>query len=785
MEVNTRLKIWLILNIVFATKLNTAIAQTCNNLIFGTIKDAKTKEILPSASISLKELGQFSLVEEDSHYHFNKLCRGKYTLQVSFVGYQTKDISFEIKKPATEINIFLLPIASQLLQVNVQGYAALHKPLQTQSQLKGKDLELSQGLSLGEALKTIPGLNSIQTGPSISKPIIHGLHSNRVLIYNNGVRLEGQQWGSEHAPEIDAFIANKITVVKGAASVLYGSDAIGGVILVEPKALEFNNNLKGNISLVGMSNNGQGAISAMVEKAIGKNSNFAWRLQSTLKIAGNSKTPDYYMQNTGFNEKNAVLTFAYRKQKLNAQLFLSTFNTKLGIFTGSHLGSTTDLNNAINQPKPLAIYQSNLNYKIDRPYQNVNHNLIKLKLSYPLGDIGMLHGKYSNQQNNRKEYDLVRGSVNKVYDLKFDLNTQNAEIYFDHSFTPNWQGNIGVQGMYQQNYYDGRYLIPYFTSYNAGVFLIEKYTKNKLSVEGGLRYDYKYMQARLRINTKDDKSPEIQPKFNFDQVSATLGASFQINPSIKWSSTFAKAWRPPAINELFSDGVHHSSASYEKGDINLKEESSINFTSGISKTNGKLNGEISAYVNHIDNYIYLKPNLLKVLTVRGAFPAFNYVQVNARFTGADFLTQYQFNRFLKSSIKYSFVRAYNLANNNHLEFIPPDKLSLNLQVKLNDTKKIKNTNLEVTLNRFAKQWRVLPSQDFAATPNAATLVNVDLSNRIFWGKNYFNISISCINTFNTRYRDYLNRFRYFADETGRNFILRLQIPLGNGLSKKI
>lgn len=785
MRVKIGLKIWLISNIIISITFTNALAQNCNNLIFGTIKDAKTKEILPGASINILEVKQFSIVEEDSHYHFNQLCNGKYTLQISFVGYQTKDISFEIKKTATEINVFLTPISSQLSQVNVQGQVALHKLLQTQSQIKGKDLELSQGLSLGEALKAIPGLSSIQTGPSISKPVIHGLHSNRVLIYNNSVRLEGQQWGSEHAPEIDPFIANQITVVKGAASVLYGSDAVGGVILVEPNPLEFNKKLTGQVNLVGMSNNGQGAVATMVESSLGKNSNFSWRLQSTFKIAGNSKTPDYYMRNTGFNERNAALTLGYRQNKLNAEIFLSTFNTKLGIFSGSHIGSRTDLLNAIKQAQPLPIYQSNLNYHIDRPYQNVSHNLVKLKMSYPIDDFGILHAQYSNQQNNREEYDVVRGSVDKGYQLKFDLNTQNAEVYLDHNLTSNIQGKIGLQGIYQQNYYDGRYLIPFFTSYNGGVFLLEKYTHKKLSLEGGFRYDNKWMQARLRQNVLDDKSPEIQPEFNFDQVSATFGAGYQIFPNLKWTSTLAKAWRPPAINELFSNGVHHGSASFEKGNINLKEESSINFTSGISKTNGKLSGEISAYVNHIDNYIYLKPDLQAILTIRGAFPAFSYVQVNARFTGADFFTQYQFNNFFKTAIKYSLVRAYNLANNNHLEFIPPDKASFILQASLNDSKKIKNTSIDITINHYAKQWRVLPSQDYAPTPNAATLLNIDLSSQICTGKNCFNISLSCLNTLNTRYRDYLNRFRYYTDETGRNFIVRLQIPIGKGLPNKI
>ncbi|TAF45664.1 MAG: TonB-dependent receptor [Sphingobacteriales bacterium] len=784
--VNFFLKIGLVCIIIVAHAYSYAWAQNCNNLIFGTIKDAKTKEILPGASVAIKEIGAFLVVDDDSHYHFNQLCNGNtYTLQINFLGYQQKEILVQIKKTATEINVLLNPLNSQLAEVNVQAKGGINKLLQTQSQLKGKELELSRGLSLGEALKTIPGLSAIQTGPTISKPVIHGLHANRILIYNNGVRLEGQQWGSEHAPEIDPFIANQITVVKGAASVLYGSDAMGGVVLVEPSALAFNKKLTGQVNLVAISNNGQGAVATMLESAVGKNANFCWRLQTTYKIAGNAKTPNYYIKNTGFNERNAALTLGYRQNKLNTELFASTFNTKLGIFTGAHIGSITDLLNAIDNEKPDPSNQSNLNYKIGRPYQNVSHNLIKLKINYPVGDFGILHAQYSNQQNNREEYDVVRGSADKGYQLKFDLNTQNAELILDHTIYKNLQGKVGLQGMFQQNYYDGRYLIPFFTSYNGGIFLIEKYTKNKLSLEGGLRYDNKYMQARLRQNVLDDNSPEIQPQFNFDQVSATFGTGYQILPHLKWTSTLAKAWRPPAINELFSFGVHHGSGSFEKGDKNLSEESSINFTSGLTKTNGKLTGEISAYINHINNYIYLKPDLKPVLTVRGAFPSFTYVQVNARFTGADFLTQYQFNKFFKTSVKYSFVRAYNLANNNHLEFIPPDKASLIIQASLNDSKKIKNTSIDITINHFAKQWRVKREQDYAPTPNAATVLNIDLSSQLILGKNSFNLSLSCINALNTPYRDYLNRFRYYADETGRNFILRLQIPIGKGLPSKI
>jgi iron complex outermembrane receptor protein len=753
-----------------------SVAQSCTYLIFGSVKDGKDRSILPGASIRIIELNQSMAAEEDSHYHFSGLCEGKYTLQVSFLGYKDKEISINVNKKATEINIYLVAETSQLSTVEVTGSRTAEKPLQTSSKLSGAELELTRGQSLGEALKTIPGLNSIQTGPSISKPVIHGLHSNRVLIYNAGVRQEGQQWGSEHAPEIDPFIANQITVVKGAASVMYGSDAIGGVILVEPSPLRHEKGLLAQVNTVGMSNNGQGVLSAMLEGSWGKDQAFSWRTQGTFKIAGNSKTADYYMNNTGFKEYNGALMLGFRKGGFSSDLYASSFNTKIGVFSGAHIGSTTDLLNAINREEPFESDQTTLSYRIGRPSQLIRHHILKLKSSYAIASLGNLNAQYSYQQNNREEYDVVRQSNANNYQLKFDLSTQTADVFLDHKPIKGIRGRVGLNGMFQHNFYDGRYLIPFFDSYSGGAYLIERWTKDKVSVEGGIRYDYKWMKARLRENVLDNNSPEIRPEFNFNQVSGTIGGSYSLSNNYKLSITIAKAWRPPAINELFSNGVHHGSASFEKGDFNLREESSLNLTAGISKTQGRLTGEASVYLNSINNYIYLKLGSAPVLTVRGAFPSFQYVQVDARFTGADFLSAYQFNKTFNTRLKYSFVRAYEIGSDRHLEFIPSDRLSLTTGFRLPDLKNFKNSSLDLTGSHAARQWRVKAEQDYAPTPEAYNLFNINLSTHIPLAGNQASISFSCWNLFNTAYRDYLNRFRYYADDTGRNFIIRLQLP---------
>jgi iron complex outermembrane receptor protein len=754
-----------------------AIAQDCSYTLYGTVKDSSNLMVLNGARISIKETGKIIISDSEGHYHFDKLCSGNYTIVVNFVGYQSyqTEVNLAVNK---EINLFLSPVFNQLSGVTVNSTRIEDKPVQINSQLKGKELEITRGETLAEALKRIPGMSTVQTGPSISKPVIHGLHSNRVLIYNAGVRQEGQQWGSEHAPEIDPFIANQLTVVKGASSVMYGADAIGGVILVEPALLNYHQGVSGNINIVGMSNNGQGTVSGMLEGSLNKRDHFSWRVQGTLKTVGNSKTPDYYLRNTGFNEQNASFQFGYKKNKFNSDLFASTFNSRLGIFTGSHSSSTTDLLNAIGRDQPLPSDQSSLIYSIERPYQLINHNVLKIRSGYIIEGIGKVNLQYSIQENIREEYDLVRRSNEGNYQLRFDLTTQALDLFLDHNPISGFTGRLGFSNMFQQNFYDGRFLIPFFDSYNGGLFLIEKIAINKWELEAGMRYDYKWMQARLRENVLDSTSPEIRPEFNFNQISGTLGSSYNAGNGFKFSSTLAKAWRPPAINELFSNGVHHGSATFEKGDPNLKEESSINLTAGISKTGDRFNAEISTYYNRINDYIYLKPSLVPVLTIRGAFPAFQYVQVDSRFTGADFLASWKFNKILSTTAKYSFVRAFNVVTKEHLEFIPADRFTGILNFDLPDFKKLEKNTVDLTATHVARQGLVKAIQDFAPVPESYTLVNADIGTSMAVYGHLCNLSFSIQNVLNTRYRDYLNRFRYYADEPGRNFVLRLKVPFG-------
>jgi iron complex outermembrane receptor protein len=752
---------------------NWGLAQNCDFSIFGTVKDEVDGKVLPGASVKLIKENQAAVSEIDGHFHFYKLCLGNYSLEVSFVGYSSKIVAIDVKGK-TDLTISLVPSSSLLNTVKIIGSKVNETPLQSTAKLKDRELALTRGESLGESLKKIPGLNSIQTGPNVSKPVIHGMHSNRVLIFNSGVRLEGQQWGSEHAPEVDPFLAHEIKVVKGAASVQYGPDALGGVILIEPASLDFYNRFKGEVDFAAMSNDQMGALSAKVEGA-NKVNTFAWRLQSTVKQAGNAKTADYILANTAFRELNGSLSLGYQKGHLSTELFASSFNTKLGIFTGSNIGSTTDLQEAIQRPLPNIIGERS--YKIGRPYQDVQHQTVKLKSTYLFDNLGKAGLQYSFQRNIREEYSLVRAASRDGYQLQFELNTQNLDLYFEHKPKANFSGKVGLTGMFQQNFYDGSYLIPFFDSYNAGAYIIEKWSKKRWEIEAGLRFDYKYMQAKLREVPLDNNSTIITPEFNFNQTVGTVGTSYLLKEGIKLHATVAQAWRPPAISELFIDGIVQAQAAYIIGDRSLKEESSLNLSTGISKTSGKLTGDLNFYYDFNDDYIYLQPTQELKLTTRGAYRVLRYVQVDARFYGIDAFFAYQLHDNLNISLKYSGVRAFNKANNNFLELIPADRTSATLSFKIPDLKIMKSNLLDFNVQHVAEQTRVNPNAEPLLPPAAYTLFGADFTSNIKFAKQMIGLGLSAQNLFNKSYRDYLNNFRYFNDDLGRNIIVRLNMKI--------
>mgnify|MGYP002145760704 CR=1 FL=1 len=740
----------------------------------GVVRDADTREPLGYSNIVIVELQRGASSDEDGKFVIKGLCAGTYTVHVSHLSCESREM--KIKLDSSQVINFMLPHnANELKEICIAVEKKREQTTQALTEIEGRSLDKTRGESLGESLKAVTGVSALKTGSSVSKPIIHGMHSNRVLILNNGIRQEGQQWGSEHAPEIDPFIASRLTVIKGASAVRYGSDAIAGVILVEPAPLPDTAGISGELNLVGYSNNREGVVSGIVQQNFSKLKPLSWRLQGTLKKGGTVKTPDYYLKNTGYEEKNFSAAAGWNSSQYGIEVFYSQFNTKTGIFSGSHIGNLTDLMAAFNRDEPLET--TSFNYRIDRPYQVSEHELFKLKAWLFTGKTGKLSLVAARQYNLRYEYDKHRPLNDELAalnlpELTYEITSQSADLIWEHEQWAGIKGQIGISGMHQGNTFEGRMFIPNYVNNTAGIFVIERWKQNKLELEAGARFDTKALTIYERESTGVRSIP-----FNYTNVSGTAGAVYEFTEHAKVSLNAGTAWRSPGVNELFSDGLHHGAAAIEKGDSSLVPERSINLVAAVNiHDHRKFAIEVSGYYHLIQNFIYLNPELPPSLTIHGAFPTFYYRQTDATFRGVDLMGKYQVAKGASLHFRADILRAYNEDLHQYLALMPADHYETGVDLALPSQGVFSESYAGVSFDVTAKQGKVSDDADYVKAPDGYTLLNAEAGTTITIKSFKAVISIAAQNILNTRYRNYLNRFRYYADDEGRNISVKLKIP---------
>lgn len=750
------------------------ISQDCRLALTGHIEDADTKEKLSGATIFIRELHKYFITDANGDFRLNGLCAGTYNMQVSHAGCETiyrtvklvKNQHLDVLMPHLRYNLEEVVVSGR--KNTVSGY---------HQQLEKIHLEASRTSSIAEALSKINGVNLLQTGSTISKPVIHGLHSMRVLTINNGVRQEGQQWGNEHAPEIDTYIADKVSVIKGADALMYGSDAIGGVVLIDAKPIRsvpgYNLELNSGYS----TNNRLYAASAIFEHQPKKFSAFSYRLQGTIKRSGNVNTPSYTLNNTGTKEENFSLAANWKKEHYQVQAYYSQFQTTIGIFPGSHIGNLTDLVNVINQNRPNDVFLGKQSYDIGRPRQEVLHRLLKLKTSFQKNQhrFNLLFG---GQYNHRQEYNIVRSSTNMRPQVSLAVITTSEEINYEHPSFHNLKGTIGISMMQQDNSYSGRYLVPNYRSNNFGMYWVEKWNHNNWNIDAGLRFDDKHVSTkRMKFN-----GTRVDHEFDFSTFGSSFSAGYKFSDEIKVMAGAALTSRAPHVNELLVDGVHEGSGTYELGDATLRQENAFDISASVSFSNKRKNisGEVYLYRNTIDDFIYQQPLPDEpVLTIVGAFPLIKYQQTDALLQGMDASIKWNIIHPLQFHSRLSVLRARNKAVDDWLIFMPADRWRNELMYQFKDGNKLRGSYISAeAVNVFKPR---VPSdangkQDYKKAPDEYMLVNMSASSTTTIFSVPVTITIGVRNLFDTTYRDYLNSFRYYSDEMGRNITFMLKIP---------
>ena len=747
----------ILLCLVLILSLGTLSAQKCDLVLRGRVLHLENNQPIEAAYIWLSESATGVVTDANGNFMLKNLCQGQQTIQITFIGHKEIKQSIGLNSAINNLTFKMEEESVALGTVDVHGHREAVQTTTAVSTLYGEALLQSRGESLGESLKRVAGVSTFSTGNTISKPVIHGLHSNRILILNNGIRLEGQQWGAEHAPEIDPFLADELTVIKGAETVRYGPEAMGGVILVNPPALPTSKKYATELNLVGNSNGGAGNVAVSHAGGSGKYPGLGYRIQGATRRAGNIQTPTYNQGNTGMSEASLSGALGYSSPKIGTEAYYSFFTTELGILRDAHTGNLSDLLAIIENGAPFA--QADFTYTINNPKQVVTHHLAKLKAHYHLNPSWKLNFQYGFQQNNRQEFDRRRGELNTRPSLDLELFTNTAELILEHNLKSQWTGSMGIHLIQQANSnVPGTGVTPLIPNYDL--------LNGALELEAGLRYDYRTVSAARYVGKNLQEAT-----MTYQNGSLFFGGRYQINSNWSFTSNLGTAWRPPNVNELFSQGLHHGAAAVELGDANLDSEKSLKWVNGLEYEGKRSTLELAAYANQIRDYIYLNPTGETFVSLRGTFNVYEYLQANAFFYGLDISGTYSFTEQLNGYAKGSIIRAKNTQSDTFFPFIPSDRMDWGLSYSLGENPDQGKNRITISNVLVAKQHRE-PEFDLAPAPPAYALINLGYSKKLKLFKNTLSLSLQVNNLLNSEFKEYMNRFRYFTADMGRNFQLK-------------
>jgi len=747
----------------------------CHLAISGRVLDSETGEPLSYAGVFIVENKRGVQADSTGFFRIESICAGSYTLRITHIGCLPE--KFDIRLDSSLKKDFFLSHDDHLLEEFVVEEKGRENYALAPIGIKPAELDLVKGNQLADQTASLPGVNTLKTGVNISKPVFRGLHSNRLIILNNGVRQESQYWGSEHAPEIDSYVVNEINFLAGVDALEYASDALGGVLVTSPPDIFGSEKLNGSFFSSFSSNGRGGSLSGELAGRLSENLPLYFRFQGSLKKLGWIKTSDSFLRNTGTEEFNYSYALGWKNDVFDVEVFYSKFNQEIGIYRYSHLGNLTDLLEVLNgreQPDTL-----DFSYDIERPFQEIDHELFKARLGINLNAESSISFTYARQFNARKEYDIHGRSRDEEItpELYYALTTHSGKAVWKSSVGNN-DLRVGASGLFRVNNFRGRGFMPNYRNQNIGLFAVNVSTFGLWKLKYGARFDRYSADVFEPVGSED--APE---SFSFGNLAAAAAVQREIENG-DWTLSLSTLWRPPAINEQFSQGLHHGVSAIEQGNPDLDRERSWTASYTFRKVFNRNSFVGNAYVNYIDGFIFPKPTDIE-LTIRGAFPRFDYSQNYALYWGVDLMYTSQFGEALSGSLKSSLVWATNVSNGTYFINIPAHRFSGNIRYQFNDAGVFKTPYLEVNMEYTMRQYRApavfpyesvlsgdadLPeSFDFAPAPDGYFLTGLRAGCRV----KRFSISLQAENLFNTAYRNYMNRFRYYADEPGINITARI------------
>ena len=712
-----------------------------------------------------------------------KNASSKVHVEVSYIG--CHKLVRTLTVPANGYIALSLQDASHSIQgVTVSARRKHTSVLQQSAAVKTTDIEKGGATYLAKLLETIPGVSSISTGGTIAKPVIQGMHSSRILLMNNGVRLESQSWGADHAPEVDYTGSSMVEVVKGAECIRYGFGAMGGVVLLNDAPLPYDStrfHVKGSVN-TGYDTNARGVSGSGTLEAGYKR--WGMRVHGNYTKGGDYHTADYILNNTGYNNIALSAMLGYQDKHVTATLLSSIYYQRSGIYYGSKISDLDQLIKRFEAGRPDVSTLRNFSYDIQPPFQQSQHFTVKGEVKWRINDDHQLDIVGSFQENLRQEFENrkkqqwswipMQDLILKTY--KLDV-TWNAKWHLWNMTTES-----GLANSYQENFnYPGTKqpaFVPNFAALSMGGFLLHKAQWGKLQAALGLRYDFRVMSVNGYTSLSNyTYYDDFKLYSNF---TSSLAAHYQISEQWDARANVGWSWRPPDINELYAIGLQEGSY-WVVGNRHLESERGYKAVLGTKWRNSKFSVEPSMFYQRIDSYIYDHIGNGKDRYHNhpsGKYPKFIYDQDDVRLVGGDIEATYQPIESLTLVAKGEWIYGRNLSRQDWLPFMPSDRYGLSASYsKTLGSRKQYVASLSLSGIYVTKQTRFDPDKDLVPdSPDAYFLLNgtADFAIKLPH-KREIKFMIVGDNVLNALYKEYTDRFRYYAHERGANFSLRTLI----------
>ena len=745
-------------------------ATWAQHSISGTISEENGETVM-GAEIYIEELHIGTTSDEDGFYQLQNIPKGTHKLTITFIGFATENRDLVITETDLEFNLQLKPSVFHMDEVIL---SAPFDKLQSENVMKIESktiesLKKNGAPTLIQSLSAIPGVSEVSSGTGIGKPVIRGLSGNRVLVYTQGVRLENQQFGGEHGLGLNESGIESVEVIKGPASLLYGSDALGGVLYLNPERFAFQNETKINVSQNFFSNTLGSNTSVGIKTSQKK---FKFIARGGFNTHSDYQIPDGdRVSNTRFNEMDFKGGIG-----LNLDQFVTEFRYN---YNQSQIGITE------------GIEEQSTSKSVRLPYQDLNTHILSLhnhlflnnsKIDFDLGYIINNRKEFEDEHDHENITDEPLASGTNLEEsheedaaaLDMNLKTFSYDLKYNFPKLKKFEIILGLQGMYQTNKnYGEEILIPDATINDNGLLLTSTFTANEMHVlQGGLRYDYRQLTSEP-YETEDlegDNQIVLVQGINRDYSNFTFSLGYKtfLFKNISTRINFASGFRAPNLAELTSFGVHHGTNRFEIGNPDLESEQNFQTDISLEYSNEHIEVFANGFYNQLNNYIFASPTGDEI----DGYPVYHYIQKDARLYGGEFGIHFHPHPWDWLHLESSYETVTGQQHDGaYLPLIPANKWSNVIRTEFKGSEQFNDLYVSLGLDSYFEQDNV--SEFESATPGY-NLLSLRLGGNLTFKKADIGINISMNNLLDETYVSHLSALKiYNVPNPGRNIVLGL------------